>query len=97
MSVSPWVAAVGGNGRTFQVSFLPGAPSPGLGQGEAAAVVLAGAVADVAGNAVARTEFSFKFDFVAPTPTVTMLDGNRTARNPVRRCRVTLKTHVESA
>lgn len=55
-----------------------------VGQGEAAAVVLARAVADVAGNAVARTELGFKFDFVAPTPTVTMLDGNRTVgrRNP---------------
>lgn len=71
--------------RSYAVGFLPGDPSPGRGQGEAAAVVVVGAVADIAGNRNARTEFTFRYDFVPPAPTMTMSDGGaeRTARTVV--------------
>jgi hypothetical protein len=71
--------------RKFTVGLLPGNPSPGQGQGESSAIVVAGTVADIAGNGNARTEFTFKYDFAPPKPVMTMLDGNanRTARTVV--------------
>jgi len=64
--------------KRFAVGFFPGDPSPGLGQGNAMAVVAAGAVADLAGNVNARAEFTFAYDFVPPKPTMTLSDANAT-------------------